>query len=75
MTTTLPKPRGVGGRIRTMMQVKDLTVPKAAALCNLTVPSFETYLYDQHLPGAAALMALSDGLGCSADWLLRGTGK
>lgn len=73
MTTPKPlEPRGMDSRIRTMMQVLDLTVAKAAHRCRLPVPTFETYLYGKCLPGSAGLYCLSKGLGCSADWLLGG---
>lgn len=65
-----PKPRGMGSRIRTRLQVLDLIVPKAAAACGLPVPTLEMYLYDKSLPGAASLMGLATGLRCSANWLL-----
>ena len=66
----LPEPRGIESRIRTMLQIRNLTVAKAAERCQLPVPTFETYLYGKNLPGAAGLLLLSRGLGCSADWLL-----
>lgn len=72
MTRKPPEPRGLNSRIRTMLQVRDLTVSKAAERCSLPQPTFETYLYGKNLPGAAALLSMSRGLGCSVDWLLSG---
>lgn len=62
----------IATRIRTRMQIHNLTVLKAAGLCGLPKPTFEEYLYGKSLPGAAALVALSRGLGCTTDWLLFG---
>jgi len=73
MTPPKPhEPRGMDSRIRTMLQVRDLTVAKAAERCRLPLPTFECYLYGKNLPGAAGLLCMSKGLGCSADWLLDG---
>lgn len=71
-TLTPPKPRGMDSRIRTMMQIHNLSVAKAAKLCDLSEPSFTGYMAGKNLPGSAALLALATGLGCSADWLLAG---
>ena len=65
--------KAVSDRIRSRMQMRGLTVPRAAASCGMPVPTFETYLYAQHLPGAQSLADLCVGLGCTADWLLFGT--
>lgn len=65
-------PRGIDSRIRTMLQVRNLTVARAAERCRLPQPTFETYLYGKNMPGAAGILCLSRGLGCSADWLLGG---
>lgn len=76
MTPNTPKkPLGLDSRIRTMMQIHDLSVPQAAKLCDLSEASFTGYMAGKNLPGATALMALADGLGCSADWLLKGNAR
>lgn len=62
----------LGKRIRTQMQVLNLTVARAAEVCDLPKPSFEDYLYGKSLPGAESLVGLSRGLGCTTDWLLFG---
>jgi transcriptional regulator with XRE-family HTH domain len=62
----------IGKRIRTKMQVHNLTVARAAELCSLPKPTIEEYLYGKSLPGAETLVALSRGLGCTTDWLLFG---
>lgn len=67
-----PTPAEVALRIRVQMQRHDLQVGRAAEDCGLSRASFETYLYGKSLPGAAALLGLSKGLRCSADWLLAG---
>lgn len=61
-----------GKRIRTQMQVRNLTVARAADLCGLPKPTLEEYLYGKSLPGAESLIGLSQGLGCTTDWLLFG---
>lgn len=66
-------PRDVRARIRCKMEQYDLTVGRAAKACNMPVPTFETYLYGNSLPGAYALLNLSQGLHCSVDWLLSGS--
>lgn len=73
MTKLKPhEPRGIDSRIRTMLQIHNLTVAKAAERCRLPLPTFETYLYGKNIPGAAGVLCLSRGLGVSADWLLSG---
>lgn len=73
MTRPEPRrPRGMDSRIRTMLQVRNLTVVAAAKTCSLPQSTLEDYLAGKSLPGSAALLALSQGLGCSADWLLGG---
>lgn len=71
MTPRKPlRPLGLDSRLRTMLQVRNLSIAKAAENCGLSTPSFETYLYGKSLPGAAALLSIAKGLGCSVDWLL-----
>lgn len=67
-----PTASAVGRRIRIQIERYNLTVPKAAAACDMSVPSLESYLYGKNLPGAFALANLASGLRCSADWLLFG---
>lgn len=62
----------VGKRIRTQLQVRNLTVARAAELCGLPKPTLEEYLYGKSLPGAESLALLSLGLSCTTDWLLFG---
>lgn len=62
----------IGKRIRTQIQVRNLTVERAASLCGLPKPTVEEYLYGKSLPGAESLVALSQGLSCTTDWLLFG---
>lgn len=62
----------IGKRIRTQIQVRNLTIDRAANLCGLPKPTIEQYLYGRSMPGAEALVALSRGLGCTTDWLLLG---
>jgi hypothetical protein len=68
----VPTPAKLAARIAFRMKELELSNSKAAAACNLSQASFETYLYGQHLPGALALASMSHGLRCSADWLLFG---
>lgn len=72
--TARPRPTtdAVARRIRLQIERHALTVPKAAAACNMSVPSLESYLYGKSLPGAFALANLAEGLRCSTDWLLFG---
>lgn len=62
----------LGKRIRTQIQIRNLTVDRAANLCGLPKPTIEQYLYGRSLPSSESLVALSRGLGCSTDWLLFG---
>ena len=75
ITAIAPSPKQIGARIRIQLERHDLTVPKAAAACGLSQPSFETYLYGKNSPGASALAGLAHGLRCSADYLLFGMPK
>lgn len=43
-----------------------------AEMCAMPLPTFESYLYTDTLPGARALFNLAQGLNVSADWLLFG---
>jgi transcriptional regulator with XRE-family HTH domain len=70
--TVIPPVLDVGQRIRSQMKIKRLTVERAADLCGLPKSSLETYLYHKVLPGTDALACLSQGLGCTTDWLLFG---
>lgn len=43
-----------------------------AEMCAMPLPTLESYLYTDTLPGARALFNLAQGLNVSADWLLFG---
>lgn len=61
-------------RLRATRLKSGLTVPDAAAMCGLPVPTLEAFLYRQQMPSAPSLFKLVTGLGVSADWLLFGDG-
>ena len=71
MTTAAePTAERIAKRIRIKVEALNMTVPKAAAACNLSQATFESYLYGKSMPGPVSLVGLSHGLRCSADWLL-----
>lgn len=48
------------------------TVPEAAKACDIKQPTLEGILRGNSLPNSTTLVALCNGLGVSADWLLFG---
>ena len=73
--TGLPTKDQVAGRIRRMMEVKNLTVSQTARICELAQPTLEGYLRGLNMPGGEGIAKLAIGLSCSADWLLAGGDK
>lgn len=59
-------------RLQQVIARQGLTMTRAAALCEIPLPTLEGYVYRQNLPGAKAMIKLVQGLGISADWLLLG---
>ncbi len=73
MSCLAPKrPRGIDSRIRTILQVKDYTVEKAAECCRLPKPLFEDYLSGKSTPGVAGIYCIATGIGCDMEWLKSG---
>lgn len=69
---TIDKSAFAARLVRTIKD-RDLTIVAAAARCGMSLPSLESYIYRQALPGCAALAALAQGLGVSTDYLLLGS--
>ena len=62
-------------RLRSLIKGKNMTRAKAAQRCDISQPTFETYLYAQNQPSAAQLAKLSCGLQVPSDYLLFGTAR
>lgn len=69
--TPVIDPQAVLLRIRLIVQQYG-SVREVAEKCGLPVPSLETYVKGQNLPGTLAIASLCHGLSVSADWLLFG---
>lgn len=63
------RPRGIASRIRTMMQIRDLSIETAAKSCRLPQKNMEAYAKGEAAPGRAAVFFLAYGLRCDMDWL------
>lgn len=59
-------------RLQSAITLRGLTMPRAAQACGMPLPSLESYVYRQNLPGTRALFQIAQGLDVSADWLLFG---
>lgn len=59
-------------RLRTAARNKFRFYYMAADACGLPHGTFEGYLHRGEFPSAASLVKISEGLGVSIDWLLKG---
>ena len=73
MTMTETHPRhGIARRIRTMLQIRDLSVAKASARCNIPEPELVALAHGKIDPSLISLCRLANGLGTTTAWLTSG---
>lgn len=73
MTITDTHPRqGIARRVRTMLQIRNLTVAKASTRCNIPEPELVSLVHGKIDPSLISLCRLANGLGTTTKWLTSG---
>jgi transcriptional regulator with XRE-family HTH domain len=75
MSTGLYEKMSIATRLRSVLDLKGLSIKEASDAVGIPYRTLQNYLLDEREPNAKAMSALRTHLGVSVDWLLTGEGS